>query len=215
MNKTKNDFFFNESAFNRDLQEYQAGEQLIQAALNELSKLKLGVEINNSDELQEFIVDPVRYAKGKLEESISETRILGIVVSKRKIVDQLMELPSFEKLEELVQACEQFRYLPQRLKVTKNKVSISEEAIKTLKEVHSLSSQNHEEDVILEHYNQLVESASKLNQAALQYLGEPLFSTVSKSRIADLISVDTSHKVSGRGLFWETEKRKFQERRNK
>lgn len=184
-------YHFNAQGYNSHVAKIKQAETHFQNLLDEFNTLGL-FKIETKEQLGELATGVDVWIKEKLAEGIQPTKIFGISISRKKAVE-LLELPDFEKLNELSEQAKPYINDLPYLALTGSKVLFDEKQDKAIRDTFTVYAKYDAERKAIAAHKKMASLLEDFMAVFPLYKGSPL---------SDLFTFESGGKVSAREYFY-------------
>lgn len=185
--------YFNELAFNSEVEQIsQVGDKFTKL-LNEFARLDL-FKIESSEDFDKLVSNPETFVKETIGKQLPP-QTWGKFTLKKEAAIGMLDLPDFTVLKELAQDCRQYLGLRKYFNCNGNKLTRNDKAVEALKDSLSIFATTSEEVSIHEALTHAAKAMEALSQALTESTGQGIDSNESIRSYFD-VSHDGSVHVS-------------------
>lgn len=181
----------NESALHSRTNQLNEAATALNNALKELAGLNL-IKINSITEVSDFITNNEEFVKTKIANELP-VQTFGLFKLKKRHAVDLLDLPSFEKMNELCHIAEPYVHELQYMVFKSGQVVINPTELNKVIESYSIILQSDAEEKAAQAHSDLAK-----NIAVLQNI----FFINGETKLSSLLNFEESKKPARKGLFW-------------
>lgn len=156
--------------FERRKETLSKGMEAIQSVLNELAGMNLPVKIESMKSVLKLIEEGETFVKSEIAKKLEPTTILGIPLSRAKLVQQ-MDLPDFAKLNGLATASREYQNCFSFYSLKGNRIEFNESKLEELKDAYSSIAITKDQLTMIEFHTKAAEMLTEFNKALKKAMG--------------------------------------------
>lgn len=178
------------------------GIEALQALMDEVKTLNIGVNIKSSGELFQLVSSGSEYIKTRIESQL-EPASFGIFKMKKSAMVQALDLPDFSNLDQLAAAAQGFINYQKFYTVSGGSVSLNKQAIEELELSYSVTASTPEQKKLAQAHEKAAEALTNLYDALTGVYGHGFISEdMAFKRLFRFEVIEGDKKIIPNGYFY-------------